>query len=312
MLITHGLGPAVPEMKSTASRRRTELPKLSKLLRLPLLSRSARWTQMRSASGAMPTGPPAWPFPAAMSRTWVPCAPSPAWSAVAGWYPSRWYGCGLRSAASICSRSWTVPYPYGSGRGPGAASRWSHRAMNRVPPGRRPSPAVAWSAGQRNAAESTSTPQSVDATTTLLPVSVSPGPRRISVGRGPGGRETPGGADPGLSPRAALMLITSGRARTPMTSCKGSRQVTIVPKRETIRTPGISMPGLASRMIASISWSPPAPASARSNSHRAGSTAHSPVNSDQDFRFSAPALLLLLRGFLGFFGFVSATFDGAA
>ena len=71
MLITQGCDPAVREMKSTASSSRTESPKLAS----PPVLRSARWTKMRSASGAMPTGPPAWPLPAAMSRTWVPCVP---------------------------------------------------------------------------------------------------------------------------------------------------------------------------------------------------------------------------------------------
>jgi len=80
MLITQGCDPAVREMKSTASSRRTESPRFAS----PPVVRSARWTKMRSASGAIPAGPPAWPFPAAVSRTWVPWVPCPARSAIAG------------------------------------------------------------------------------------------------------------------------------------------------------------------------------------------------------------------------------------
>src|SRR5580658_7200205 len=73
------------------------------------------------------------------------------------------------------------------------------------------------------------------------------------------------------------MLMTSGLARTAITSRARIRHVAIVPNRATIRTPGISRPGRASRMTASSTWSPSVPASARSNSHSAGSTANSVV-----------------------------------
>ncbi len=66
MLITHGCDLAVWATKSTASSSRTESPKLAN----PPVLRSAMWTKIRSASGAMPTGPLAWPLPAAMSMTW--------------------------------------------------------------------------------------------------------------------------------------------------------------------------------------------------------------------------------------------------
>ena len=156
--------------------------------------------------------------------------------------------------------------------------------------------AAAGSPGHRNAAESTSTPQSTAATTTPAPVSPSPGLRRTSVGRTSGqsrtdriGRSDGGGSNPGLRMRGALRLRTSGRARTAMTSRARIRQVAIVPKRETIRTSGISIPGRASRMIASSTRSPSVPASARNSSHRAGSTTH-PAASRRRSRSPAPHL----------------------
>ena len=53
MLMAQGCDPAVREMKSTASSSRTESPKLAS----PPVSRSARWTKIRSASGATPARP---------------------------------------------------------------------------------------------------------------------------------------------------------------------------------------------------------------------------------------------------------------
>ena len=240
---------------------------------------------MRSASGAMPAGPPAWPFPAAMSRTWVPCAPRPARSAIAGWYPSRSYGRGSCSARSISSRSWTVAVPVrirARAQPPGPADPRTTgtgcpplRGRRRLPPGRR-------ATGTRPSPRPR--PSRRQPPPRPRPVSASAGLRRTSVGalarragRARSG-EPAAGSNPGLRPRAALTLMTSRRARTAMTSRARIRQVAIVPKRETIRTPGISISGRASRMIASSTRSPSAPASARSNSHRAGSTAHSSLN----------------------------------
>ena len=85
MLMTQGCDPAVREIKSTASSSRTESPKLAS----PPVLRSARWTKIRSASGAIPAGPLASPLPAAISIVRVPCEPRPRGSAIAGWYPSR-------------------------------------------------------------------------------------------------------------------------------------------------------------------------------------------------------------------------------
>ena len=284
MLMTQGCGPAVREMKSTASSSRTESPKLAS----PPVLRSARWTKIRSASGAIPAGPSA--------------------SAVAG---RDVHGPGaVRTAASSDPRSRGDIPAVRKAAGPAARGRsppGRERSRTRTAPGaaRSPDPAgprttgTAWprpcgrpllaapgSPGHRNAAESMSTPQSMAATTTPAPVSPSPGraghrsgatsgPAGPAIGRTAGGGSAGGGSNPGLRMRGALRLRTSGRARTAMTSRARIRQVAIVPKRETIRTSGISIPGRASLMIASSTRSPSVPASARNSSHRAGSMAPS-------------------------------------